>query len=138
MCCFVVVDAGNQAMCTSDSHTSVTSLPGYLSGVTPYAFIYGTETCPWRITVPPGQRIRFTLHDYSLRDLPNRYPHCLVVFNIQPFGRHGVDAATVDLCWSSNRERYITESTASDVLVYITMNTTQLTEAPKYLIYYFG
>lgn len=57
--------------CTNSDSIRITHLDeGHLSSYSSQTSMQGTQSCPWRIFVKPGQRIKLTLYDFSVA---NRY-----------------------------------------------------------------
>ena len=57
--------------CTNSDSIRITQLEeGHLSSYSSQVSMQGTQSCPWKIFVKPGQRIKLTLYDFSVA---NRY-----------------------------------------------------------------
>lgn len=74
----VTVETGGSRLCSTSSHINISSQAGYLSSLVTSETGLGSGSCPWIITVDPGQHINVTLIDFSL---------------IQPFGPNDVMGA---------------------------------------------
>ena len=73
--CVLTVETGGNRRCSSSPQVNISGQMGFLASSVTAATGLGSTTCPWIITVDPGQRINVTLMDFSL---------------IQPFGPNDV------------------------------------------------
>ena len=63
-CCVTVVTAQDQ-VCRTDVPITLTSPTGYISSSITMETGRGSQACPWRIEVLPGQRINITLYNFA-------------------------------------------------------------------------
>ena len=123
--------------CSRDHFIHINSPFGYIASITTRERGYGSLTCPWKITLPHGQRVNLTLIDFSTpeynrrdlsklagvmpyrfldRDSQCQYPYAILT------ERWSADR-TVRVCGGYQRETHVMLSRTNSVEIRIVTNT---------------
>lgn len=64
--CRAIVSDAEHKTCSEAGSIQLNAVEGYLSSYTAQELGHGAASCPWIITVKPGQKIKLTLMDFSI------------------------------------------------------------------------
>ena len=125
---FISVATANQQVCQSVGAITLTSPSGYLANAITDATGVGSTSCPWKISMSPGQRINITLYDFSRplltekRNINSRSSPCVryAIIREQTMSVHNIP-----ICGEKRRIRPVYISTGSTVDVSITRRSNQ-------------
>jgi len=114
--CISVEGPSTASACRYYGDLTVEGLSGYMANIITEEHGYGSQRCPWVISVPRGQRINLTLVDFGVAsrflDVGNM---CHVYAKISETRM----ASEVTVCGSRTRERsiYISETNRLEVSI---------------------
>ena len=130
--------ADDRDICRHHHHSILTSAgsPGYIANLITAETGHGSSSCPWLITVRPGQRINVTLLDFAVTgNLGRTGSHvCVRYGNLRETTKGSID---VTICGGEKRERLVYMSEGNSLMVEV-MNTNLLQERPYFILKYEG
>ena len=62
----MLVVTGSRHSCRDDTAMTLTGDEGFISSIITEEHGVGSNMCPWKISLNPGQRINITLYDYAI------------------------------------------------------------------------
>lgn len=133
--CVKVAQASVFQACRGSNQLSIKST-GFLSSMVTSETGQGSVTCPWLLTVSPGQRINVTLLDFAVDGMRDQTPNNVcVMYGILRELTLGSSPSEVTICGGERREKRVYLSERNRLVVEIMQSITQL-DKPYFLLKY--
>ena len=130
----ITVGSGSKEECQENQTISLQATSGFLSTLTTDDTGFGSATCPWTITVDPGQRVELVY--YNLQDSkqtaadPRGCPLFAVV-------RENGKSRDFNLCEMTSREGHLFTARSNQIQFYFISPVAQ-SEVPNFIVQYRG
>ncbi len=133
-----------KSICATDKEIQLPIPGGYLSSTHLAPGHGGSETCPWIISLPLGQNVRFVLYAFSNRNIYSTTQPTPDGSSVDPseakcsaylYIYDNNDRNIINLCDGYSSERHIYTSTSNELKVYV---MTTVEDAGNFVVQYHG